>query len=103
MSQPVYPKQHYEVSIDAKEYAIQGKMIMARVVLNSFEVMNGDTEEFKQHVRKQLVSQLVDFMLENKFVQIVSTQDPSTLTKLVSARCFVVSSTDVQLIREKSK
>lgn len=92
-----------DVKFEYEDYAIQGKMIVARAQFPSDLKVSQMSERERQDIRKALVDQIAGFMLDNKVLEFVSDKviDPNTYMPVdrVAARCFVVSDSNVKIIR----
>jgi len=88
-----------DVKFEYEEYAIQGKMIVARITVPSGAMVAGMSEQERQEIRTSLTKQIAGFMLDNSMLEFVTQKDPYSLNDMVAARCFVVPNGDVRLIR----
>lgn len=83
-------------NIQTYDYPIQGKMIIASCQIGDLQLM---TDDFKQHVRSNLIHQIADFILENKLVEFTQMKDPISFNTIVKARCYMTPDGNVRLIR----
>jgi hypothetical protein len=85
--------------IDFHDYVIKGEMIIASMIMKSFHTFDMSDSERKAHIKETLAKELAHYILENKMVEFTQIKDPSD-DITVKARCFLVPSSEVQLIRE---
>lgn len=83
-----------------RDYAIKGEMVIASLSFTDYDSLNLTESEVKARIKEKLTKQLAEYILENKMVEFTQMTDPSTGDKTVKARCFIVPSGEVQLIRE---
>jgi hypothetical protein len=82
------------------DYAIKGEMILASLTFTDYDSLNLTESEQKARIKEKLTRQVAEYILANKMVEFTQMTDPSTGDKTVKARCFLVPSSDVQLIRK---
>lgn len=88
-----------DVKFEYEDYAIQGKMIVARITVPSGAMVAGMSKQERQEIRTSLTKQIAEFMLHNSMLEFVTQKDPYSLNDMVAARCFVVPKGDVKIIR----
>jgi hypothetical protein len=89
-------------NINTHEYAIQGKMVVASYRITSLKAIEM-TADVKDEIRKTLIHQIADYVLQNKLVEFTQITDPVTLDLLVRARCFITPNDNVQILRSLHK
>ena len=89
-----------DIDIQYKDYAIGGKMITAKVVVDE-QVMQArfSDEQARQAMRHELVSRLASAMLENKLVEINQFQNAMDFSTTIVARAYVAPDDMVKLLR----
>lgn len=88
-----------EVTFEYEEYAIQGKMIVAKMTVPAELKVTQMSERERREIRQTLVDQIAGFMLDNNILEFVTQKDPYMMNDLVAARCFVVPDSNVKIIR----
>jgi len=83
-----------------KDNLIKGKMVLVSLKYTEYDALNLTEAERKARIKEKLTKQLAELILETKMVEFTQMIDPSTGDKTVKARCFLVPSGEVQLIRE---
>ena len=89
--------------IDFHDYLIKGEMLLASMTFNSYQTFDMSESERKSHIKETLSKELAHYILENKMVEFTQLKSPIADEITVKARCFLVPSSEVQLIREISK
>jgi hypothetical protein len=85
---------------DFHDYVIKGEMLLASLVYTEYDALNLTEAERKSRIKEKLAKQLAEYILENKMVEFTQMTDHVTGDKTVKARCFLVPSNEVQIIRE---
>jgi hypothetical protein len=81
-------------------YYIRGEMVALTKHVNSLQMIQGDPH-FAINLKLEMAQELGAELLKHGCIEFTSQDDPVTLAKLIRARCFVVPSEDVQILREK--
>lgn len=86
------------------DYAIGGKMVVGRAVIDeSFvELMKTDIDA-KLKLKRDLVHQMAEFMLENNLVEFTQQDDPLTFRKHVAVRAYLAPNDQVKILRVANK
>jgi hypothetical protein len=82
------------------DYSIRGEMVTHSKAVNSLAMIQGDPH-FAINLKLQMAQELGAELLKHGCIEFTSQDDPITFAKLIRARCFVVPSEDVQILREK--
>lgn len=82
------------------DYAIRGEMVTHTRMVSALEMMNKDPH-FAINLKLQMAQELGAELLKHGCIEFTSQDDNLAMTKIIRARCFVVPSEDVQLLREK--
>ena len=88
----------YATDVKIVDHAIGGKMITANYKISEV-TMEDFPNESKQHVRRQLVTQLVEEILDHKLVEITQMQELSTGDYHIRARVFLTKDDQVRILR----
>jgi hypothetical protein len=82
------------------DYAIRGEMVTHTKEVNSLSMIKGDPH-FAINLKLEMAQELGAELLKHGCIEFTSQDNPITFAKVVRARCFVVPSEDVQVLREK--
>ena len=94
-----------DIDVKYKDYAIGGKMITAHVQVTETHMKDfRHSNQARETMRKMLVEQLVDHMLSNNLVEIVTIKEPWSPENFeekhrISARCYLAKDSDIKLLR----
>jgi len=86
--------------LDFRDYVIKGEMLLATMTFKSYHTFDMSESERKAHIKETLAKELAHYILENKMVEFTQLNSPTTEEITVKARCFLVPSSEVQIIRE---
>ena len=86
------------------DYIIGGKLVVGKATLDeSFaQLMNTDYDA-RMSLKKDLVHQLAEFMLENNLVEFTQMDDPLTFRKHVAVRAYLAPNDQVKILRLANK
>ncbi len=87
-------------SIKTYDYAIGGKMVVAKYEYNDLDMVLDD--KMKSAIRSQLVHQIADYMFQNNMVEFTQMKTPQ-FTIIVRARCYVAPNDQVKILRSVHK
>lgn len=89
-----------------KDYAIGGKMVTGTATMDEdfFEVMqHGGDAAAKRNIKKSLVAQMAEYMLENNLVEFTQSKsiNPNTFNPVlvVKVRAFITPNDQVKILR----
>jgi hypothetical protein len=83
------------------EYVIKGEMIVVSYKIKEWDTLVKPVKPLdKDDIKKILAGQVAEYILENKMVEFTQSKEPSTGDTIVRARCYLVPSSEVQIIRE---
>lgn len=92
------------------DYAIGGKMVVGRAVMEQsfLELMQNGDHDAKQNIKKSLVSQLAEYMLENNLVEFTHQKgfpNPHTFQEqtVVMVRAYLAPNDQVKILRLANK
>lgn len=93
-----------EPDFTTHDYAIGGKLVVGRAILDeSFtELMNTDTEA-RLMVKKKLIHDMAQFILENNLVEFTQQEDPMTFRKHIAVRAYLAPNDQVKILRLANK
>jgi hypothetical protein len=97
---PNYPTHNTWDPNNYHDYVIKGEMVLASITFTVYDALNLTESEQKARIKEKLARQVAEYILENKLVEFTQMTDSVTGDKTVKARCFLVPSGEVQIIRE---
>ena len=94
-------------SINTKDYAIQGQMLMVQKVLDSYELertgLSANIKNYEDEIKKELIQEMVREIVAQRCIEFTSQKDMLTGSVTYRARVFVTPDTNVRIIREWKK
>jgi DNA-binding transcriptional regulator YiaG len=89
-----------QADITTTDYAIGGKLIAAKVIVNedAMHVFNTDAQA-KHEMRVRLVMELAQEMLNSNLVEINQMRNPIDMSTTIVARAYVAPDATVKLLR----
>mgnify|MGYP003346652332 CR=1 FL=1 len=87
------------IDIPTHDYAIRGRMIDSSLILSDYELMKIDPKTFDYDIKKQLLLNLLDGIMQHKCVEFTRMQNPVLLENRFRARIFVVPDEQVRILR----
>jgi hypothetical protein len=100
-----YMDQIDDFTFQTYDYAIGGKMVVGRAVINEDYadlIKNGD-DAAKLKVKSDLIRQMAHYMLENNLVEFTSWDEPIHGTKHVAVRAYLAPDDKVRILRIANK
>lgn len=86
------------------DYIIGGKLVVGRAVMEeSFATLANTDHEARMHIKKKLVMDMAEYMLENNLVEFTQQDDPMTLRKTVYVRAYIAPNDQVKILRLANK
>jgi hypothetical protein len=93
-----------EMKFDTEDIAIGGKMVVGSIVVNVETIFKLQSEaEFAQYVKKQLATQLAEYLIENKLLEFTTGEDAVNQTKMIRVRGYLTPDSQVKLLRVHKK
>jgi hypothetical protein len=90
-----------KMSFAHKEYTIQGEMVMTKDSVSDIDFVRSSDPNYVGNLKFKLAQELGVELLKHGCIEFTSMKDPSDFVTHVRARTFVVSSDNVQILREK--
>lgn len=89
---------------ESHDYVIGGKLVVGRTTLDESysQLMNTDYEA-RERVKKELIHQMAQFMLENQLVEFTQQDDPLTFRKHIAVRAYLAPNDQVKILRLANK
>lgn len=93
-----------EPDFTTHDYAIGGKMVVGRAVLDESysQLMNTDYEA-RLEVKKKLIHDMAQYILENNLVEFTQIDDPITFRKQIAVRAYLAPNDQVRILRVANK
>ena len=92
-------------TFETYDYAIGGKLVQGRAIMDeSFsELLRGGDSDAKRNIKKSLVLQMAEYMLENNLVEFTQQDDPLTFRKAIMVRAYLAPNDQVKILRLANK
>jgi hypothetical protein len=94
-------------SINAKEYAIEGQMLIVQKTLDAYELertgLSANIKNFEDEIKKELIQEMVREIVREKCIEFTSQKDMMTNSVTYRARIFVTPDSQTRIIRQVQK
>jgi len=99
-----YSIDYDNMNVDVKEFAIGGKLVALRYEVSDSKMstIKSDTA-YKTFIKKEMMNQLADYLLDNKLVEFTHQYSPSTGTQILAVRCYLAPDTQIKILRTVNK
>jgi hypothetical protein len=87
------------IEFSSQDYAIGGRMIMARIEVDAVNELVMNDEEWRKLMRHKLATQLATAMLDQDLMETTTFQDPGTGRQTIAARCYLAPKDQVKILR----
>ena len=95
---------YQEPDFKTYDYIIGGKMVVGRASMeHSYAVQMNSDVEFRNEVKKKLIMDMAQFMLENNLVEFTQYDDPLTMNKQIAVRAYLAPNDQVKILRLANK
>lgn len=92
------------IEFQSYDYVIGGKMVVGRAILDeSFSQLMVTDVEARLQIKKKLISDMAQYILENNLVEFTQQDDPITFRKHVMVRAYLAPSEQVKILRLANK
>ena len=86
------------------DYIIGGRLVVGKAVMDdSFVQLSNTDHEARMMLKKKLVMDMAEYMLENNLVEFTQQDDPMTLRKTVYVRAYLAPNDQVKILRLANK
>jgi len=93
-----------EPDFKSYDYLIGGKMVVGRASMeHSFATQMRSDIDFKMEVKKKLIMDMAQYMLENNLVEFTQYDDPITFMKHIAVRAYLAPNDQVKILRLANK
>jgi hypothetical protein len=100
----------HDPKFETYDYAIGGKMVVGKATMDQsfMELMQNGDFDAKQNVKKTLIMQMAEYMLENNLVEFTQQKglcDPHTFqdTTVIMVRAYLAPNDQVKILRLANK
>ena len=95
---------YQEPDFKTYDYIIGGKMVVGRASMeHSYAAQMNSDVEFRNEVKKKLIMDMAQFMLENNLVEFTQYDDPLTMNKQIAVRAYLAPNDQVKILRLANK
>lgn len=95
---------YQEPDFKTYDYIIGGKMVVGRASMeHSYAAQMNTDVEFRNEVKKKLIMDMAQFMLENNLVEFTQYDDPLTMNKQIAVRAYLAPNDQVKILRLANK
>jgi hypothetical protein len=93
-----------EPDFKTHEYIIGGKMVVGRATMeHSFAVQMNNDIDFREEVKKKLIMDMAQYILEHNLVEFTQYDDPMTMSKSIAVRAYLAPNDQVRILRLANK
>lgn len=93
-----------EPDFKTHDYIIGGKMVVGRASMDqSYAVQMTSDQTFRDEVKKKLIMDMAQFILENNLVEFTQYDDPISFTKHIAVRAYLAPNDQVKILRLANK
>ena len=89
-----------EPTFTSHDYPIGGKMVVGSCTMSEMDAIDMmDTVDGKNEVKRKLIQQMVDYMLENKLAEFTMLEDHARGTRTFRVRAYLAPNDQVKVLR----
>ena len=93
-----------EPEFTTHDYIIGGKMVVGRALLDeSFSQLMNNDHEARMMVKKKLIMDMAEYILDNDLVEFTQMDDPMTFRKQIAVRAYLAPNDQVKVLRLANK
>jgi hypothetical protein len=86
------------------DYLIGGKLVVGRASMDESYAARMNTDfDFRDHVKRKLISDMAQYILEHNLVEFTQQDDPMTFTKHIAVRAYLAPNDQVKILRLANK
>ena len=86
------------------DYIIGGKMVVGRATMvESYALQMNTDQTFRDEVKKKLIMDMAQFILENNLVEFTQYDEPLTMNKHIAVRAYLAPNDQVKILRLANK
>ena len=99
-----YPMPFGDVDFQTYDYLIGGKLVVGKATMeDSFAQMLMSDKEARLELKKKLISDMAQYILENNLVEFTQQDDPLSFRKHVYVRAYLAPNDQVKILRLANK
>jgi hypothetical protein len=94
-----------DVTFTSHDYPIGGKMVVGSYMvseLDAIDMMN-NVVGGKEEIKKRLLMEMLEYMLENKLVEFTMVEDHARATRTFRVRAYLAPNDQVKILRTAYK
>lgn len=92
-----------ELDVNVVEYAIGGKMVTSRVIIDDIFTTTFQTEEeYRRAIKDKLAHNIAQYMTEHGMIEFTHLPQPYDGKTIIHARCYVAPNEQVKILRTKA-
>ena len=89
---------------ETHDYIIGGKMVVGKTVLtDEYQVLMNTDNEARLRVKKELIHQMAEYILENNLVEFTQYKDPVLFHTHIAVRAYLAPNDQVKILRLANK
>lgn len=93
-----------EVDFQTYDYVIGGKLVVGRATMEeSFSQLMMSDADARLQVKKKLIMDMAEYMLENNLVEFTQQDDLLTFRKHIAVRAYLAPNDQVKVLRLANK
>jgi hypothetical protein len=93
-----------DVTFTSYDYPIGGKMVVGSCTMTKMEAIDMmDIIGGKEEIKKHLLIQMLEYMLENKLMEFTMVQDHARATRTFRVRAYLAPNDQVKILRTAYK
>ena len=93
-----------DVDFQTYDYLIGGKMVVGKATMDdSFATMLMSDQDARENLKKKLISDMAQYILENNLVEFTQQDDPLSMNKTVYVRAYLAPNDQVKILRLANK
>ena len=99
-----YPMPFGDVDFQTYDYLIGGKLVLGKAVLEeSFAQLMLSDADARLELKKKLISDMAQYILEHNLVEFTQMDDPLTFNKTVMVRAYLAPNDQIKILRLANK
>lgn len=103
LSNPTVPP-FAEVDFKTYDYVIGGKMVVGKATMDeAYSQMLMSDDDARMHIKKKLISDMAQYILENNLVEFTQQDHPMSMGKTIFVRAYLAPNDQVKILRLANK
>jgi hypothetical protein len=93
-----------DVDFKTYEYIIGGKLVVGKAIMDeAYSDMLMSDDDARMQIKKKLISDMAQYILENNLVEFTMHDDPLSMRKAVMVRAYLAPNEQVKILRLANK